>query len=193
MATVICRHHHYLFHSLSGAAFGGALPWPQTMATMNACVPVHHNNRAAAVACGLCRRKMPSIELPSLTSLRGRQTMTTLVTWPPSSCSMMEGRPPPRGGDADNVDGLRRRPPAAWQLALDIGLFDGSVRLAEESDGGCVWGRQSDASLMAGLAIKVDQQAGDPDRGRSGCRGGCLRHGAGQPRWQPPRSGKDGG
>ncbi len=53
-ATVICRHHHYLFHSLSGAAFGGALPWPQTMATMNACMPIHHNNRAAAVACGLC-------------------------------------------------------------------------------------------------------------------------------------------
>jgi hypothetical protein len=83
--------------------------------------------------------------------------MTTLVTRPPSSRSLMEGHPPLRAGDADNVDSLRRRPPAAWRLALDVGPFDGSVRLAEESDaGGGVRGRQSDASLMAGLAIKVD-------------------------------------
>jgi hypothetical protein len=89
-AAVICRHHHYLSHSLSGAAFGGALPWPQTMATMNTCVPVHHNNRAAAVARGLCRRTMPSIEFPSPTSSRGRQMMTTPVTRPPSSRSLTE-------------------------------------------------------------------------------------------------------
>ena len=65
--------------------------------------------------------------------------MTTLVTQPPSSRSLTERHPPPCGGDANNVDGLRRRPPAAWQLALDVGPFDGSVRLAEKSDagGGC--------------------------------------------------------
>ncbi len=57
--------------------------------------------------------------------------MTTLVIRPPSSRSLTEGHPPPRGGDADDVDGLRRRP-----LALDVGPFDGSVRLAEESDAG---------------------------------------------------------
>ncbi len=169
------------------------MPWPQTMAMMNACVPVHHNNRAAAVARGLCRQTMPSIELPSLTSSRGRQTMPTLVTRPPSSRSLTEGHPPPRGGEADDVEGLRRRPPAAWRLALDVGPFDGSVRLAEESDAWGVRGRRSDASLMAGLAIEVDQRAGDPDRGRSGRRRGCLRRGAGRPRRRPSRGGEDGG
>jgi hypothetical protein len=105
--------------------------------------------------------------------------MTTLVTRPPSSRSLTEGHPPPRSGDADDVDGLRHRPPAVWRLALNIGPFDGSVRLAEESDAGGVRGRQSDTSLMAGLAIKVDQRAGDPDCSCSGCRGGCLCRSAG--------------
>ncbi len=74
----------------------GCLAMASKIATMNARVLVHHNNRVAAVARGLCRRTMPSIELPSLTSSRGRQTMTTLVTRPPSSRSLTEGHPPPR-------------------------------------------------------------------------------------------------
>ncbi len=51
MATVTCPHCHYLSHSLSGAAFGGAWPWPQIMARINAHMAVHHtNNRVAAIA-----------------------------------------------------------------------------------------------------------------------------------------------
>jgi hypothetical protein len=171
-ATVICHHHHYLFHSLSGVAFGGALPWPKTMAMMNAHVPVHHNNRAAAFARGLCRQTMPSIELPSLTSLRGRQTMTTLVTRPPSSRSLMEGNPPPRGKDTNVVDGLSRRPPAAWRLALNVGPFDRSVHLAEELDAG----------RGAGKAIRHAADGGSGNQGRP--MGGQPRS---QSHWLPQR------
>jgi hypothetical protein len=65
--------------------------------------------------------------------------MTTLITWPPSSRSLVEGHHPPRRGGANNVDSLRCHPPVVWQLALDVGPFDRSMRLAEELDarGGC--------------------------------------------------------
>jgi hypothetical protein len=58
---------------------------------------------------------------------------------------------------------------------------------------GGVRGRQSAMSLMAGLAIEVDQWAGNPNWSCSGRRGGCLHRSAGQLQWQPLLGGKDGG